>query len=150
VGDTGDPRTKWRSAFRGIAAPAEAVQPPAVRSPVGAVNSQTVAGQYGLSAGAGSAASRIQPGGSQPYGAAQEAAALRQQAAPPTEAAWEQLGQSSQGQQLQQLLRQGYAGGGLGGIQQAVEGTGQDWYEMPEYVRTQILAGARQPETGGK
>jgi hypothetical protein len=41
---------------------------------------------------------------------------------------------------IQDQLRAGYQAGGFEGVQKSV---GDDWYNIPEHMRTQILAGVR-------
>lgn len=118
-----DPRTSYLSANRNQRARTKPVRPPAVRGPIGAQDSMTVAERSGAVGGAMPPASTL-PGHAQ-------AQALRE-AAP---ASWTGLGGD-----LQSALRSGYQSGGFEGVAKT---GGDDWYDLPSWLRTQLLIGAR-------
>jgi hypothetical protein len=120
-----DPRTPYLSSNRNMRARTRPVQPPAVSSPVGP-DGTSVAGRAGATGGAMPPVS-VLPGHAQ-------AQALREPS--DSNPVWEGLDSASQS-----LARGGYQAGGFEGVRNAVGA--DDWYELPSWLRTQILAGAR-------
>lgn len=110
-------RTAYRSAFRGsraVARPVKPPQPPSVRSPQGAQNQMTAGDQQ------------------------------RQALMNPPEGEQLQAPQdlfSTLPREAQMQLQQGYGKGGFEGIVNAV---GPEWYDLPEWQRTQLLTRIRQ------
>lgn len=110
-------RTNYLSAFRGSRAPAKPVKPAAparVSAPQGAGTRMTAKDQ----------ARSLGPGAAPPAGLPP---------APPTPDAYTSLPADAR-QQLQ-------AGYGRGGFEGVVNSVGSDWYDIPEWQRTQILSG---------
>lgn len=118
-----DPRTPFLSAHRGSRANAAPVRRPTVKSPVGAQDNTSVEDRGSR----GGTVNQMGP-------AVAQAAALRQPETP--SAAWTGLSKDVQNQ-----LTGGYQRGGFEGVMNAA---GPDaWYDMPSYLRTQLLIGAR-------
>lgn len=108
------PRVSYLSAFRGSRAGSEGVHPPAVSSPVGAQDSTSAADRRkGISA----------------QGQAQ---ALRSDPATGPSSVWDALPN-----QAQAAVGAAYGAGGFDAVKQL-----PDWYDLPSWQRTQILAGA--------
>lgn len=118
-----DPRTAFLSSNRNQRARTKPVRAPVVRGPVGAQDSTTVAERAGAVGGAMPPTSML-PGHAQ-------AQALREVPS----ANWTGLGGD-----VQSTLRGGYQSGGFEGVAKAA---GDDWYDLPSWLRTQLLIGAR-------
>lgn len=109
----------YDQAFRNFKTKADAMVPPSVAGPVGAQTNMTAADQ----------AKALGSGAMQ--GTMQEA-----EPAEDRTPAWTGLDK-----QTQQGLRGGYDAGGFEGV---VKSVGADeWYDIPEHIRTQLLIGMR-------
>lgn len=118
-----DTRRAYRSAFRGARAPVSSTRVPSVSSPVGP--DSTTVGMRGTTP----SFSNFPGTPPQPL-APQQAQALRAPAD-----YWDAVPK-----EMQAALSAGYQSGGFEGVQKAIP----NWYDLPEYIRTNLLDRSRE------